>query len=363
MSKLTIFAPNFALIIDIFLIPVPTSIVFLPDAGPENPFQYQLAKFLRAAGHRVAIGQKKTIGSIFNAIRQHHPDILYFDWVHSFILGKSLWWSYIKSFVFVVEIIFTRYIKKISMVHTLHNLQNHAGLYLGLEKSVYGFFLRNCTKIRVYSETTKKDAVLKFNLDPNKIEVIQDLPFHFYYENKISKEDARKQLGLDKNAFIYLFFGEIKPYKGLQNFLPVFKEKAEKNDILLVAGKSYDADFLNTLQTITAGVEQVKWFHRFIEDSEVQLFFNAADVVVLPFVRIDHSGSIDLAMSFSKPVITLRTPSTEKLLTNQSELLFTNQGGLANCLKVVKTLDLAEIGQQNFKTTDSTNYEEILRLF
>ena len=342
---------------------MPTSIVFLPDAGPENPFQYQLASFLRKQGHRVDIGQKKTLGSIFTAIRQHQPDILYFDWVHSFILGKSLWWSWLKSLVFVLEILFAKYVKKIPMVHTLHNLQNHAGLYLGLERIMYGFFLKNCSKIRVYSETTKQDASLKFGLNPNKIHVIQDLPFHFYYENNRSKNEAKKQLNLDENVFVFLFFGEIKPYKGLQNLLPVFNKVAKENDILLIAGKSYDTDFLDSLQKITGDNQQVLWFHRFIEDSEVQLFFNAADVVLLPFVRIDHSGSIDLAMSFSKPVITLKTASTEKLLANQTELLFDQPEDIEKCLQAVKKINLETIGKQNFQTADATNYEEILNLF
>ena len=309
------------------------------------------------------IGQKKTLGSIFAAIRQHQPDILYFDWVHSFILGKSLWWSWLKSLVFVLEILFAKYFKKIPMVHTLHNLQNHAGLYLGLERIIYGFFLRNCSKIRVYSETTKQNAIVKFGLNPDKIQVIQDLPFHFYYENNCSKKEAKKQLNLDENAFVYLFFGEIKPYKGLQNLLPVFNKIAKENGVLLIAGKSYDADFLDSLQKITGDNKQVLWFHRFIEDREVQLFFNAADVILLPFVRIDHSGSIDLAMSFSKPIITLKTASTEKLLASQTELLFGQPEDIEKCLQAVKKINLETIGKQNFQTADATNYEEILKLF
>ena len=200
-------------------------------------------------------------------------------------------------------------------------------------------------------------------MNPDKIQVIQDLPFHFYYENNCSKNEARKRLNLKENAFVYLFFGEIKPYKGLQNLLPVFNKVVKENDVLIIAGKSYDADFLDSLQKITNDNKQVLWFHRFIEDSEVQLFFNAADVVLLPFVRIDHSGSIDLAMSFSKPVITLKTASTEKLLANQTELLFNQPEDIKKCLQASKKLNLEDIGKQNFQTADATNYEEILNLF
>lgn len=339
------------------------SVVILPDAGPENPFQYELANFLRQKDLQVHIGKKYTLGSTFRAIQAHRPDVLYFDWVHSFILGQSTPWTYFKSLVFVLEIVFVKYFKRIPISHTLHNLQNHAGLYLKLERVIYGFFLRNCTHIRVYSETTKAAAIDKFGLNPTKIAVIQDLPFHYYYQNKTTKSEARQQLQLTDSQFVYLFFGEIKPYKGLHDLIPVFKNFAQPTDRLIIAGKSYDADYFEALQKLADNSETIIWQHRFIEDNEVQTFFNAADVVVLPFVRIDHSGSVDLAMSFSKPVITLKTESMSKLLSNQTNLLFENPSDLPQCLQQAKEVDSQAIGQQNYITADSTNYKDILRLF
>ncbi len=335
----------------------------MPDAGPENPFQYELANFLRQKNFKVQIGKKHTLGSTFRAIQAHHPDVLYFDWVHSFILGQSAVWTYFKSLVFILEIVFAKYIKQIPISHTLHNLQNHAGLYLNLEKMVYGFFLRNCTHIRVYSETTKTAAIKKFGLDAAKISVIQDLPFHYYYKNTTTKPEARSQLGFTNNQFVFLFFGEIKSYKGLHDFIPIFRDFAQPTDLLIIAGKSYDAHYLDSLQKLCNNSENIVWHNRFIEDSEVQTFFNAADVVVLPFVRIDHSGSVDLAMSFSKPVITLKTESMNKLLANQSTLLFGSVDEIKNCLQQSQQANLEVIGQQNFKTADSTNYQDILKLF
>jgi beta-1,4-mannosyltransferase len=336
-------------------------IVFLPDAGPENPFQYELMRFLQKHGFEVVTGKKHAIGSTFWAIFQHRPRVLYYDWVHSFIIGQSWWWSACKSLIFLLEVLFAKYLCRIRLVHTLHNLQNHAGLYLSLERVVYGFFLRRCTYVRVYSDTTKTDAVQKFKLLPERVVVVQDLPFHFYYKNQVSGPESRQQLDLPAEAFVYLFFGELKPYKGLDNLLRTFAQTAAPNDLLLIAGKSYDAAYFANLQTLSH--PQVRWYHRFIEDQEVQLFFNAADVVVLPFVRIDHSGSADLAMSFGKPVVTLRTPAMLKLLSPQADLLFETPTQLAQCLQNAKKIDRQAVGAQNFATADATNYADILKIF
>lgn len=338
-------------------------VVVLPDAGPENPFQYELVRYLRQQGIVVNIGKKYSLGSTFRALHQYRPDVVYYDWVHSFILGKSLLWSWIKSLIFVFEITYARFFYRVKMVHTLHNLQNHARLWLGLEKVIYGFFLQNCTQIRVYSEESKKAAIERFKLKPERIKVIQDLPYHFYYENKIGKSESRKRLNLNDNEFIYLFFGELKPYKGIDNLLKTYAEIAQPTDRLIIAGKSYDSTFFASIKRQADTIPSTSIYHRFIEDEEVQVFFNAADVIVLPFVRIDHSGSVDLALSFSKPVITLKTEAMEALLGHQVELLFKTSEQLATCLKVAKVIDSESVGKQNFRIADSTNYRDIMQLF
>lgn len=147
------------------------------------------------------------------------------------------------------------------------------------------------------------------------------------------------------------------------NLLKAYAEIAQPTDRLIIAGKSYDEAYFASIKQRADTIPSVSIYHRFIEDDEVQVFFNAADVIVLPFVRIDHSGSVDLAMSFSKPVITLKTEAMMKLLRHQSELLFEKPEKLTTCLKNAKEINAQVIGQQNFNVADSTNYRDILHLF
>ncbi len=312
----------------------------------------------------VNIGKKYTLGSTFQALKTYHPEVLYYDWVHSFILGKSLFWSCIKSLVFMAEILWAKSFQRVRIVHTLHNLQNHAGIWLGLEKHVYRFFLRRCDSIRVYSDTTKQQAISRFGLNPEVVSVIQDLPYHTYYPNESTKAESREKLGVDKGGFVFLFFGEIKPYKGIHQLLRAYSALGSSNTCLVIAGKSYDSAYWESLLVESNTNPTIHWHHRFIEDADVQYFFNAADVVVLPFIRIDHSGSIDLAMSFGKPIITLKTEGTLRLLGHQSELLFDNTFyPLIECLKIAQEIDLSAIGKKNFEIADTTNYWDIVRIF
>ncbi len=338
-------------------------ILILPDAGTENPFQFLIKKALEKSGFRVVSGEKRKIGSTCIAVSRHRPDIIYYDWVHSFIIGKTLLRSLLKSSVFVVEIAGLRF-RKIPVFHTIHNLRNHAGKWLLLEKIVYTFFLRNCTHIRVYSEQMKSDATKKFGLSADKIIVAQDPPYHLYYPNQSSKETSRDFLNVNKDTFVFLFFGEIKPYKGLEILIDAFLQPGKQHCRLLIAGKSDNPRYLEQLVRRSRHQPDIVWHHKFIPDEEVQYYFNAADTVVLPFTRIDHSGTVDLSMSFKKPVITLKTPAMHHLLRHQADLLFEEAPDLHACLtRALQSRNLFDYGNTNFEIIERQGFDHFLRLF
>ena len=340
-----------------------TKILVLPDAGPKNPFQYQMIKYLREHGFAVSPGKKRKLFSIYMAVKSSKPEIIYFDWIHGFIIGKSLPGSCIKSLFFCLEIFYLIYIKKLPIVHTAHNIQNHKQKWLVPERWIYRFFLRNCCRIRVYSEGIKKEIISKFSLEPNRIYVIRDIPFHHHYPNFTTQTQGRIWLGIDRSAFLYLFFGRIEPYKGLENLIHSFISITKPDSYLILAGESLDHKYLSDLQKLTKKHARIIWHNRFIVEEEVQYLFNAADVAVFPFTRIDHSGSVDLALSFSKPVITLKTKAMADLLSHQDPLLFETPGQLTNCLSQAEKNDLSAIGYQNFKIADAANFSDLLKLF
>ena len=338
-------------------------ILILPDAGRENPFQYQMIEFLRDHGFEVSVGEKKKLGSIYKAVNHFNPEIIYFDWVHSYIIGRTFLWSLIKSFSFVLEIFYLSLIRKIPIIHTLHNTQNHGGYWLLWERIIYGFFLRRCSKIRVYSETLRQEIIEKSDIPASTVYIIQDIPYHHYYPNRISKKESRDYFNIPNTNFIFLFFGKIKKYKGLEDLIRAFENIKKTGDSLFIAGQCLDDNYLKSLKKLTTSSPEIIWHDQFITKVEVQFFFNAADVVVLPFTRIDHSGSIDLAMSFSKPVITLKTAANSELLAYQDYLLFENSSVLESSMDLVRKMNLEEIGIKNFKKANSSNYHELLTLF
>ncbi len=242
-------------------------------------------------------------------------------------------------------------------------MQNHAGRWVKVERWMTWWFLRRCDRIRVYSETTKRKIVRLYRINPGKVYVIHDVPFHRYYPGEATREEGRQYLNLPASAFVYLFFGMVKPYKGIEELISAFLQIAGPEDYLLIAGTSDMKAYGRRIDALARQHPNILFPNQFIDMRKVQYFCRAADVMVFPFRNVEHSGSVDLALSFAKPVITINTPFMQALLKHQSYLLFDQVSQLPELMVKVKDYNLQEIGSLNLQTAEASNYKDFVRLF
>ncbi len=338
-------------------------ILVLPDAGPQNPFQYQMVEVLRGSGLTVVKSTSKRFFATLSAFHKHKPDVVYYDWIQSFILGKTLLITLLKCLCFYIEINYLTRIKRTPIVHTLHNMHNHAKRWVYIERWMYTYFLKKCTRIRVYAESTRSKVVAQFGTDPKRIYIIQDVPFHYYYPNHTSFGESRNYLQISPQKFVYLSLGMMKPYKGIEELVKAFSKVSGENDVLIIAGPTDSPMYVESIRQLINNHPNILLHNRLIENDKLQMYFNSANVVVLPFRNIEHSSSIDLAMSFKKPIITLRTDFMQHLLAHQQELLFESEHTLGDKLIKARSMNLQDIGQANYQIADRSNYKDFVLLF
>ena len=146
--------------------------------------------------------------------------------------------------------------------------------------------------------------------------VLQPHPLYDVFGNAVAKEEARKHLNINQNDFIFLFFGFIRKYKGLDMLLEAFaKLKAVKNQDpntqipnskfqLLIAGEFYEDRKHYDEQIAQLGIaDDLILKTEFIADSEVKYYLCASDVVVQPYRNATQSGVTPLAYHFEIPMI------------------------------------------------------------
>ncbi len=109
----------------------------------------------------------------------------------------------------------------------------------------------------------------------------------------------------DSPEKVILFFGFIRPYKGLKYMLQAMKSLDDVK--LLVVGDFGDARAEYDELIASLGIEERVEIHDgYTPDREVEKYFAAADAVVLPYIDATQSGIVQIAFGFEKPVIATR---------------------------------------------------------
>lgn len=100
---------------------------------------------------------------------------------------------------------------------------------------------------------------------------------------------------------VVLCFGTVRPYKGIDVLLEAFRhvEGAE----LWVVGMPLHTPMEPLHELASRVPSRVRFVTRYVTDPEIPAFFRRADVVVLPYRRIDQSGVLYCALAFGKPLV------------------------------------------------------------
>jgi glycosyltransferase involved in cell wall biosynthesis len=134
-------------------------------------------------------------------------------------------------------------------------------------------------------------------------------PLYDNFGERLPKETARKHLSIPENAFVFLFFGFIRKYKGLDLLLEAIlllkeQNRLDPNTRFLIAGEFYDdPKHYESLLRNPKIAPQLLLFTDFIPDSEVRYFLCAADAVVQPYRSATQSGVTPLAYHFEIPMV------------------------------------------------------------
>ncbi len=208
-----------------------------------------------------------------------------------------------------VESFYLWFLRKagVPLVYTAHNILPHeAGrIDLFLKALVY----RSAHAIVVHSQYVKTALLAAFPMPPEKVYVIPHGNFdHYLPAHPISKAEAREKLGLEPADHVMLFFGYIREYKGLDVLLDAFALAAAKDHRLklVVAGAPHTKALEKQYQEMIAQAgfaDRIIFHARFIDHDEVETYFTATDLVVLPYKHIYHSGIVHLAYSYGKPTL------------------------------------------------------------
>ena len=164
--------------------------------------------------------------------------------------------------------------------------------------------------IFVHTQRMKNELVEDFGVAGQSVTVIRHPINDAFPVTEITPSEAKIRLGLEDADKAILCFGRIKPYKGIEYLVSAFQSLAAGDERfrLVIAGevqKGNERYLQSLLQTMPPEMEKSRVILRteFIPDGEIEIYFKAADVLVLPYKDIFQSGVLFLGYSFGLPVI------------------------------------------------------------
>jgi D-inositol-3-phosphate glycosyltransferase len=162
----------------------------------------------------------------------------------------------------------------------------------------------------VHTERMKSELVADFGVPDSKTSVIPFGINNTVPNSSMTTIDAKRMLGVRSSDKVMLCFGQIAPYKGLEYLVDAFSELAKRDESyrLIIAGKVKpgQTEYWNKIRRKiddSAFQDQIIVRIEHVPDEEVELYFKAADVLIIPYVNIFQSGVPFLAYSFGLPVI------------------------------------------------------------
>lgn len=340
------------------------NILFIPDYSQGNPYQQELARALERNG--VSVTMSNGIGRmpVLGAITTHwKPDILHLHWTHGFIVAGSSAKTILKASRFLVELLIVKLLG-IKIVWTVHNLLEHERRQPRLELFFNRIFVRLYDHLIAHCSFAQEAVIQTYRLPDRFKAKINVIPHGHYldsYENKLTQEEARARMGLGKEESVFLYLGQIRPYKGVFQLIDTFRKLESPRARLIIVGRPANEAIEAALKERCQLDNRIRTFLQFIPDREIQLYMNAADVVVLPYQDILTSSGALLAMSFGKAVIIPNMGCVSEVLDSRGCFLYNpnEEKGLLKAMERALEANLAVMGQYNFDRAKHLDWDGI----
>lgn len=225
----------------------------------------------------------------------HHPDTVVFP---------PTWWQAAAETVVMRLLLAIARLRGVRIVWTVHDLQSHDRRHPRLERWFWSYFPPRVDAFTALTGSGLQQARARHP-------ALRDRPGHVtphgdfspVYPNATNRAEARARLGLDPDRPVILFYGLIRRYKSVPALIDAFRAMQRHDATLLIAGKLDDQTLAEDIAARSDGCDRIVLHPDWIAFDETQLYFNACDLVALPYSAILNSGSAFLALRFDRPLL------------------------------------------------------------
>lgn len=339
--------------------------VVFPDYTGTNPYQRELATSLEARGVDVRLVESHGPFTPLAAVATHGlPDVVHVHWLHPLLRGSGPATSVLKSVLTLVQLALLR-VLDVRLVWTVHNVTEHEETSPRVEVVFRHLIGRICDVMITHCPAATAEVFETYRLPDDlraRSYVVEHGHYIDSYENRIDRPTARNRLALDEGQTI-LYFGRVSEYKNVTGLVESFRRLEDPTLNLVIAGSPADDKLGDRIRGMAAADDRIETSLEFVPEDDVQVYFNAADVVVVPFRQVLSSGSVVLAMSFGRAVLVPSAGCVPALLADAGGFTYDPDGAvpLHRELRRVLDADLESAGRANRAKAECLDWDRIAR--
>ncbi len=266
----------------------------------------------------------------YDIVHLHFPEYMTFEIEHAYIHALS------DELIAEIEKRLQYWSERSVLVITRHNLLPHDAVSDPLWERLYETVYRHVDGVAHLAEP----SVEEFKVRYANTEFVHGHPAHCIIPHQnyaslpdwISRNAARRQLGLSVDASVLLVFGAIRSDSERSLILKSFRDLSVPRKVLLAScwretlAKVSWIRLKYWLRDLTRLYYRLHRKYRFnygfIEERDIQIYLNAADVLLIPRFHVLNSGNLIMGMTFGKVVVGPDSLNVGHLLKTTGNVVF-----------------------------------------
>jgi len=335
--------------------------VLIPHSPNGNIYIRELGRAYASFGWTPVYGPENLLEGNFR------PDLLHLHWPEEFYHWRGEGSLAERAANFSSQLTALR-TAGVPMAWTVHNLAPHDACN-SVDAEVYSQVVGSADVIHHHCDCSIESLSSRYPVGGQTRQFVQPHGHYLSYPNVITREEARRKLGIPADARVFLQFGQIRGYKGLNLLLTAFDRMKLENKFLLVAGLYSPPtgpgawrDRLHLAYRKRTD-RQLLLHGRTIDSTRIQDYVNAADCLVLSHTAGLNSGVAVLGMSFGKPLIGPDLGCLAWVLRSGDNLIYPTGDIAALAAAMARLFDAPErllaMGERNRQVAEQWRWEHI----
>lgn len=267
------------------------------------PLTDKTNKYVKLVVDSIKENKIEVIDANINRVDKVNYEIINLNWYES-IFEKN----YLKGIKqYFNKLSFLKKLKQdnVKIIWTVHNKIPHDGKYKYFAIKLMNELIIKSDAIVIHCKDTV-EVLENINSTINIKDKVHYIPHPNYIGAYDEKEiDFRSKFNIEKDEMVFLFAGQVRPYKNVELIIKAAKTMVNKKVKFIIAGRPSGRLYEAELKKLIGNNSNIITMFQYIDDSELVPLIKASDVVLLPYnIKSSlNSGVAILSFTYGRTIV------------------------------------------------------------